>query len=261
MKAFVVSLAKSRERRESIKRQLANTSLDWEFIEAVDGYAMSTADITLSTDPEALRKAPRYLNPGQIGCSLSHISCYSRILDEGLEHALVIEDDMLLDLSRLAEACKAAVLKLEERSVVLLYYRSHPGGKQCNFRYIDSSAVNLRLAAPISIQDIPLCTGAYIISRKACQSLQANLFPVAHGADQWDVFLRNRWIDTLYVITPPIATGSFFPSEIRYTDSYSGYLKKFFKKVMAITPFGRQLKRINRAKIEQEMQNFVFYES
>lgn len=37
------------------------------------------------------------LNPGQIGCAQSHISIWKKIVDSGLDYALILEDDAMFD--------------------------------------------------------------------------------------------------------------------------------------------------------------------
>lgn len=262
MKVYVISLARAKERRMSITKQLNNLHCDYTIIDAVDGYALSQQEISTVADPEAIARAPRYLNPGQIGCSKSHLNCYEQISAENINYALILEDDMKLNAFSFEKLKLIAETYASSRSVILLYYRSPPNGRRCHFNFV-AEKFSLhqapRLACPQTLEDTPLCTGAYIISRPACQSLATNLAPIAHGADQWDVFLRNGWIDHLFVVHPRLAEGSSFESEIKYSESYhvdwsvrlASFLTSFF--------LFRLLKRLRRLMLEKKMSNFVFH--
>lgn len=262
MKVYVISLARAKERRKSITKQLNRLHCDYTIIDAVDGYALSQEEILTLADPEAIARAPRYLNPGQIGCSQSHLNCYGRIAKEDRNYALILEDDMILRSFSLEKLELLAEKYAASRSVILLYYRSPPNGRSCHFKFISdqfSPFETPRIAHPLTIDDTPLCTGAYIISRPACESLATSLAPIAHGADQWDVFLKNGWIDQLFVLHPRLAEGASFDSEIKYSRSYdvawsvrlASFLTSFF--------VFRLLKRIRRLILEKKMSNFIFH--
>jgi glycosyl transferase family 25 len=262
MKVYVISLARAKDRRQSITKQLNRLHCDYTIIDAVDGYALSQEELFTLADPEAIARAPRYLNPGQIGCSQSHLNCYKSISTDNLRHALILEDDMVLRSFSLEKLKLLAEKYATEKSVILLYYRSPPSGRTCHFQFIEnhtSSFTASRIAYPLTTEDIPLCTGAYIITRAACQSLASNLAPIAHGADQWDVFLSNGWIDHLFVVHPRLAKGASFDSEIKYSESYdvawtvklTSFLTSFF--------LFRLLKRLRRLILEKKMSKFVFH--
>src|ERR1700722_18799012 len=102
MHAYVINLARSPDRRAHIVAELQRTGLTYEFIDAVDGRNLDLDDTTL-VDPVLIA---RYSFPaGTAGCSLSHLSAYKKILADGFEHALILEDDIALptDLNELAE--------------------------------------------------------------------------------------------------------------------------------------------------------------
>lgn len=75
MKVFVINLARSTERRTSIEQHLSRLNLDYEIVEAVDGSQLSYSDIMRETRP--LNYA---LSCGEIGCALSHINIYRKMV-------------------------------------------------------------------------------------------------------------------------------------------------------------------------------------
>lgn len=87
---FVISLARAQERRTSIAHHLATLNLTFTIVDAVDGHAIS---------PEARRALladGKDRRPGEVGCYLSHIEVYRRIVIDRIPVALILEDDARL---------------------------------------------------------------------------------------------------------------------------------------------------------------------
>lgn len=93
MKTFVIHLARATARRPQVDRLLSDAPWPAEILPAVDGSA-------LDEWPILPRFTPRYpfdLRAGEVGCFLSHRAAWQKIVDEGLEAALILEDDVALD--------------------------------------------------------------------------------------------------------------------------------------------------------------------
>lgn len=88
---FVISLARAPDRREAISNHLRKLDLKFEIIEAVDGSQLSESEcISLLAD------GVTYIR-GVIGCYLSHIRLYERIIQDNIDVALILEDDARLN--------------------------------------------------------------------------------------------------------------------------------------------------------------------
>jgi len=73
-------------------------SLEVQFIDAIDGADLSAGDISQVTSKlVAIEQIGRELASGEIGCALSHFSIYQQVVDEGIQHAIILEDDIELD--------------------------------------------------------------------------------------------------------------------------------------------------------------------
>jgi glycosyl transferase, family 25 len=95
---WVVSLRRSPERRASVAACLSGLGLPFEFVDAADGRDLSPQETLASCNSsEAVRLLGRDLTPGEIGCSLSHLRLYHRLVDSGLEDAVILEDDVIPD--------------------------------------------------------------------------------------------------------------------------------------------------------------------
>jgi hypothetical protein len=88
---FVVSLARAADRRAAMTRHLTDLGLAFEITDAVDGRALDQAERDRMMDP-ALP-----LSPGDIGCYLSHMNIYERMIERDIRLALVMEDDAALN--------------------------------------------------------------------------------------------------------------------------------------------------------------------
>ncbi len=93
-----ISLADS-DRREAMKNQADNLDFKkFRFIDAEDGRDKKPAHYILnnSYDPvETNRLEGRKLTAPEIAISLSHVNCYSTIVNENFDYALIIEDDAI----------------------------------------------------------------------------------------------------------------------------------------------------------------------
>ena len=160
MQAYVINLARSTDRRAHITAELQKAGMDYEIMTAVDGRDLDLSDRT-TIDP-----AFSYLTqllPGTAGAALSHLNAYRKIVADGLDVALVLEDDVMLpaDLSSLADAVADQLTGAE---VALLSYGSYrfcalsPEGSV----QLPSSRL---LALPIEIRTAPAITRLLIIQR------------------------------------------------------------------------------------------------
>ena len=65
----VISLERSTDRRERVQHELKNFSLEWAFLNAVDGFALKA--LPTSYDQVKVRRLQGHdLTPGEIGCYL-----------------------------------------------------------------------------------------------------------------------------------------------------------------------------------------------
>ncbi|MGO9293041.1 MAG: glycosyltransferase family 25 protein [Streptosporangiaceae bacterium] len=217
MHAYVINLARSLDRRAHITAELKKTGLDYEIITAVDGRDLDLRDTTI-VDPSlpfidpSLPVVDIGLAAGTAGCALSHLRAYRKIIADGLDAALVLEDDVMLpaDLGNLADDVADQLAGAE---AALLSYDSpdpckiSPEGST----HLPCSRV---LALPIDIRQ-PRSTGAYIITREACERMVKCLLPVRVQADSWWFFYREGFLDRVRCVAPqPVLKSPKFTSMI-----------------------------------------------
>ena len=196
MYAYVINLARSVDRRAHITAELKKTGLDYEIITAVDGRDLDLSDRTI-VDP-ALTYMTQFL-PGTAGAALSHLSAYRKIIADGLDEALVLEDDVTLpaDLGSLADAVADQLAGAE---VALLSYGSYGSCKLSREGSVQLPSSRL-LALPIEIRLVN-SAGAYVITREACERMIKFILPARVNPDDWWYFYREGALDRVRCVMP-----------------------------------------------------------
>ena len=196
MYAYVINLARSVDRRSHITAELKKTGLDYEIVTAVDGRDLDLSDATL-IDPSFPVRIK--LAAGTVGAALSHLRVYKKIIEDGLDKALVLEDDVTLpaDLGSLADAVAAQLTGAE---VALLSCDSREPCKMSVAGSIPLPSAQV-LALPIDIHQ-PQSAGAYLVTREACERMVKFVLPVRVQADCWWHFYREGALDRVRCVVP-----------------------------------------------------------
>jgi glycosyl transferase, family 25 len=209
VRAYVINLARSLDRRAHITAELEKTGLDYEIVTGVDGHDLDLHDPT-TVDPSFLT---RIVCPaGSAGAALSHQRVYRKIIADELNEALVLEDDAVLpaDLGSLADAVADQLTGAE---VALLSVDSPDPFKMSLEGSMHLPSARL-LALPIDINQ-PRSAGAYIITREACERMIKCMLPIQVQADTWWFFYREGVLDRVRCVAPlPVFKNPKFTSTI-----------------------------------------------
>lgn len=84
VRAFVISMPRSTDRRSAMQQKLQRSGLQFEFFDALEGAKIDRAQYP----------AGRALTNAELGCYLSHVGVWRRIAELPLDGALVLEDDV-----------------------------------------------------------------------------------------------------------------------------------------------------------------------
>jgi glycosyl transferase family 25 len=198
MHAYVINLARSLDRRAYITAELKKIGLDYEIITAVDGHDLDLNDPTV-VDPSLVARSS--FPAGTVGCALSHLLAYQKIIADGLDEALILEDDVKLpaDLGTLVSAVAGHLAGAE---VALLNYGSFPPDI-CKISLegaVDLPSSRL-LALPINVNKL-VNAGAYVITREACERMNDSRLPLRATADDWGFFYREGIVDRVRCVLP-----------------------------------------------------------
>jgi glycosyl transferase family 25 len=140
----------------------------------------------------------RTMSPAELGCALSHLSVYRKVISEGLSHALILEDDAFLN-PNVPSVLRAIVENVPSnlKQVTLLTW--------CVSLNVGSSRplwAGYRLAEI----DSAMCAHGYVVTNAAAARLLTVLDPVCHVADAWD-WMRKRGFVRVDAVYPPCITG------------------------------------------------------
>ncbi|MEH6344609.1 MAG: glycosyltransferase family 25 protein [Bermanella sp.] len=97
-KIFVINLDERADKFKNAEDQILAQNLVCERISAVRGSNLSQQELEQAYNSELNKKNYlKALSLGEIGCYLSHISAWQKIVDEDLDYAIVLEDDCKLE--------------------------------------------------------------------------------------------------------------------------------------------------------------------
>ena len=222
MKVFAINLKDSVERKEHIIKECAKYGIIPEICEAVDGR--------LLTEQELLMNAKDYkingLTRGEIGCSLSHLNIYKKIIEDNIDIALILEDDAIFkeDINKILEEINK-FNKSTDKSFLYLLSKS--------YSYISNRSIKL---GSITLYDIyrASLTHGYVINNKAAKSLAAYVHPVRYTADDWKMLKFGANINIFCVVPEITDTLSSFSSVIQGRNEFEKMRRAYMKKLFFI---------------------------
>lgn len=177
---LVINLDRSKERLESVSKQLSAQGLSFQRIPAVDGRKLSPEQLSRLEAPYnapekfVFRKA---LWPTEIACFLSHAACWEKLVNSNCDWALIMEDDIVLSPRFKLFAASSKWIPQGVRIIQL-------HGSRQTFTVGESYPAHdtelLRIIRPT-----PLGCLAYLIHREAAAYALATYMPIPAPVDDW----------------------------------------------------------------------------
>ena len=184
LKFYVVNLKRAADRRQLMSDQLDKYGVDYEIFEATDGRALSADDeqkLALS-DQVILEMAggrkcmvEDKMCPPEVGCALSHLRLYQHILDQGVERAVILEDDVVLN--------DDSLLALNQLDVISEPWDVVHFSEDLGLYFARLGMHNETLDAIFNRRRLVLRTAFYVVTPQACQTLLKLGYPVRINAD------------------------------------------------------------------------------
>ena len=203
MKVLVIHPDRLKERGEHIDRMMKSLGMDYEFVNEGhdDNHIQALLDQYMRDGREQLhRRIPRAL------CTVSHFLAYERIVTDGLEGALVMEDDIALDTDFVARF---------EQS--LKEYREHYADKNIFISYEDSSLRFVPRSQRVKGQMLypakrGRMAGCYFINYKAAKAIleQLKVERCDRAIDWYHNYLIDKGVLGCLWCQPTIATQGTF---------------------------------------------------
>jgi glycosyl transferase family 25 len=91
---WVISLEAAQNRRDFVARGFADVGVEFERIDAVDGGRLTADDQRRYSRWRSLFQVGRGLTAGELGCALSHLEAYRRMVDAQIPEVVILEDDV-----------------------------------------------------------------------------------------------------------------------------------------------------------------------
>lgn len=211
---FVISLERAVERREHMKSLLSDLGFTGTIISAVDGKNLRPEQRARYSSERAKRIYGCELSDNEIACYLSHLSIYSKMLEQRIDTALILEDDISCvdDLKPIVED----VMKLPRTSWQVMRLQSskrsvsHPTDK----RGAGESVAQVGQREIFRLRTSVLGGCAYLIRLGAASAMLSRSENIDMPIDQTlDRYWENGIIP--YVLRPtPVWHEDLFESEI-----------------------------------------------
>ncbi len=159
---FVINLDSSTEKMTFMQKQLDRLALSFERISAVRGIDLSADEVSSVYSAELNRKRHhRNLSPGEIGCYMSHRKIWQNMLDENIEFAIIIEDDINIE---------PAFFSIDEHFEKLKQYDLIKLADNRAIKPAKIKSLNKEYEL-ISYHRIPNCTTGYAISLSGARKM------------------------------------------------------------------------------------------
>lgn len=244
MHKFVINLKRDTDKKEYINDHFPQHGInDFNFIEGVDGKILSKDKLAnIYHSSKAHKEWNRDLSLGEIGCALSHLICYQKIISHSLEGAFIFEDDCKLgnQAAYVIQEIEKNAHVLPERCWLHLGYVRYVFNKKVLLRFDHTYALKYGYKGD--------CTHGYFINYAAAKHMLKEFEIISKPIDA--LFqLKNKNIFTLLCVDPYcISTkdDARLQSNIA-KDRKAGFRKKSLKshiwKVIreSIKPFSRKM--------------------
>eukprot|EP00276_Gloeochaete_wittrockiana_P002130 CAMPEP_0184676254 /NCGR_PEP_ID=MMETSP0308-20130426/88252_1 /TAXON_ID=38269 /ORGANISM="Gloeochaete witrockiana, Strain SAG 46.84" /LENGTH=349 /DNA_ID=CAMNT_0027124073 /DNA_START=44 /DNA_END=1093 /DNA_ORIENTATION=- len=205
-RVFVLSLARRKDRQEYVRKVASDWGIDFEFSFGVSGTDDAQIELYKS---HVLPIAS--LTRGEISTYASHYQLSQLIRQREYEHALILEDDVIVGkevtsapvlhslLKRVHEA-----LKHKNYDVIDVIYFGHCYGREDLQHSVENITIESSPTWTIRNESICACGHAYAVSRRGAEKILRGLATLNKA---WDMVLRDNveWgIINAYAIWPPI---------------------------------------------------------
>lgn len=191
---YLISMEKDEGRRKELASRFPKNFPKMTHIPAVDGRQLRAQEF-FSCILKPVSEGRRLMLPGEVGCSLSHVTALESFVHSGKHAALILEDDVIGNDESI-ESLQELIPLLPEHSLTIC------GGQEGMpaAKYVLGKAVTapeLFQVARFSQQYL-FRTCCYVVTQKSAQQILKVQSESLRLADAWGSFFRNTDIEILY---------------------------------------------------------------
>jgi glycosyl transferase family 25 len=178
---------------------------------------------------EAVKARPYKLTKGALGCALSHLKAYQKMLADNVDVALILEDDAILpkEINKLLTFIENNIR--DKEAILLHYFNLFPEKQLLSHHEEIPLDNNYSLMYPVNF---PLSGTAYVIKKETAFALSEIKLPIIAEADDWRHFYENGAVESLRCVYPKPVNLTYDYSQIQVQKNYNELPRlrqKFFK--------------------------------
>lgn len=199
--SYVINLAANTERLEAVRRVMGAQDIDFERIEAVNGWSLAEDEIAAAYDAvRNAREARQPLVPAEIGCYLSHVAAWERIAGGAQDGGFIFEDDFDAtdNLAAVMEALSRD--RTGDWDMVKLFTLE----PQVELGGARDLVPGVRIGIPYRV---PTCLIGYGLTREAAARLSASARPFFRPVDEDQKFVWETGLRVALVLPAPVLLG------------------------------------------------------
>ena len=208
MNVYVINLKKNDERMKKMDVQLRALNIEYERFDAIYGNDITKDEMGSLYNAFAWWCTQGYrIRLGQLGCALSHLELYRKLLMSDKQCCCIMEDD--LEIRPMFPNVLSYIenhIDINSPQVVLLHKHFSDRAPVTNDIHLVEIAYER-------------CADAYVINKKAAASLLEQNFPVKRPCDHWSMFARNGRLRLFQAF--PTTCGQIWDSNYK-SDVYAG---------------------------------------
>lgn len=173
---IVISLRQSVERRNALRKEFEKINKKPIFFDAVDGRSKTEDELRLLTH------APLVMKKGEVGCALSHLQVYKRMIEEDLPLLWVFEDDVII------KKTFAAILPYLER-FAHEYMKGRPAVLlPWTMQRVTHKVADLSTEISVYHSIYGIYAHAYLITKEAAANILKIQTPLRWQIDAWKFY-------------------------------------------------------------------------
>ena len=229
---YVISLKRSAERRKHAIDQLNRLDVTFQIIEAVDGYELSDQEIQTNPDYGLWKfgSRTRHLWQGEIGCVLSHFKIYLKMIEEDIQVACILEDDIDLD-KNFKYFLNYENLELIDWDLFYLGHHSTYSKREAQSKNKkELKIMNYTAGEPI---ELPMGSYGYIIKNNAAAEILKYGYPIRKPLDQYIGNAPALGIRTVLLSATCVSHNYLFSTTIYQSssDEYKSFIELFRRQI------------------------------
>lgn len=200
---LVISMPDDISRRKLIANTLTEMSIPFSFVDAVIGKSLPPEIIDSFDFTSVIARKRRNITRGEIGCTLSHIKAYRKLIELEEKYALILEDDVIIDhrFACFYKMVNTESLNIDPRDLFILGGQNGiDKSKFISRSYWYSKVIGgQRFKKTIKSEEYIFRTCCYIVTDFIAMKLLELSNKTFFIADEWAYFKTEKIINDIYL--------------------------------------------------------------